>query len=178
MTKNITNPFICFRPVPYVLPPLYAIILTLGILYVAASCFRAWIVYKEEKISNTERLFCQGCYLYLAWAGILFSISFAVQPIDHESTIMHTAPFTIFCVSLLMNQVSLTYLPGIWVRSSSDRSSSGRNPLAGVHWQEAFDRSSSDRSSGISLTGVLWQVLSLTLINLIILPKCKFFRLQ
>ena len=100
-----TFPFICFRPVPYVLPPLYAIILTLGILYVVASCFRAWIVYEEKKISNLERRFCQCCYAYLAWAGILFSISFAVQPLDHESTIMHTAPFTIFCGALLMNQV-------------------------------------------------------------------------
>ena len=151
MTKNITNPFICFRPVPYVLPPLYAIILTLGILYVAASCFRAWIVYKEEKISNTERLFCQGCYLYLAWAGILFSISFSVQPIDHESTIMHTAPFTIFCVSLLMNQVSLTYLPGIWVPLTGVllagilwQESIGRRPLTGVQeflWQDFSDKS-------------------------------------
>ena len=67
---------------------------------------RAWIVFAENKISFWEQRICQGCYLYLAFCGILFSISFAVQPLDHESMVMHTLPFTWFCSSLLMNQVS------------------------------------------------------------------------
>ena len=44
---------------------------------------RAWIVFAENKISWWQQRICQGCYLYLAFCGILFSISFAVQPLDH-----------------------------------------------------------------------------------------------
>jgi len=113
LTKVFGNMQIClyvdFRPVPYVVPPLYAIVLTFMILYAAASCFRAWIVFAENKISFWEQRICQGCYLYLAFCGILFSISFAVQPLDHESMIMHTLPFTWFCSSLLMNQMAVNW---------------------------------------------------------------------
>ena len=95
-----------FRPIPYVVPPLYNLCVLFMILYSTANCFRAWIAYEEKKISKPFRLFCQICYVNLAVAGLLFSLCFAVQPTDHESLIVHTGPFAYFTIALVMNQVS------------------------------------------------------------------------
>ena len=95
-----------FRPIPYVVPPLYCLCVLFMILYSAANTFRAWIAYEEKKISKPFRLFCQICYVNLAIAGLLFSLCFAVQPHDHESLIVHTGPFAYFTIALVMNQVS------------------------------------------------------------------------
>ena len=94
-----------FRPIPYVVPPLYCLCVLFMILYSAANTFRAWIAYEEKKISKPFRLFCQICYVNLAIAGLLFSLCFAVQPHDHESLIVHTGPFAYFTIALVMNQV-------------------------------------------------------------------------
>ena len=96
-----------FRPIPYVVPPLYNLCVLFMILYSTANCFRAWIAYEEKKISKPFRLFCQICYVNLAVAGLLFSLCFAVQPTDHESLIVHTGPFAYFTIALVMNQVSI-----------------------------------------------------------------------
>ena len=103
----IECPLTCtFRPIPYVVPPLYCLCVLFMILYSAANTFRAWIAYEEKKISKPFRLFCQICYVNLAIAGLLFSLCFAVQPHDHESLIVHTGPFAYFTIALVMNQVS------------------------------------------------------------------------
>jgi len=94
-----------FRPVPYVLPPIYGMILTFMILLGLTQSIRAWIAYEENKISNKLRLFLQICYLSLTSGGIIFTLCIAVQPEDHETLIVHTLPFSYFCITLVLNQI-------------------------------------------------------------------------
>lgn len=99
--------FLDYRPIPYVSPPLYTVVLLLGIFYHSASVFRIWIAYSEGKIPNGKRIFLQICHLINASCSIMFILAFAIQPTNAETLIVHTLPFCMFEIGMVFGQVAV-----------------------------------------------------------------------
>ena len=110
--KTFGNKNICmyfdFYPVPYFSPFLYNIVVLLVSLYCIASTIRVWIAYGEKKISSRERKFYNCCFGFLVFSAMLFSLCFAVQPDEpgnKEKMMVHSVPFMVFEIGLLLAQV-------------------------------------------------------------------------
>ena len=96
-------------------PALYNIVVFISTLYCMVSIIKVWIARVEGKITNGHRHFFNFCYGFLLISMWLFSISFAVQPIEsgdvnlqHKHLIVHTFPWMTVQVGLTLAQVRMS----------------------------------------------------------------------
>ena len=71
-----------------------------------AANMRVKIAFLEEKISIHQKDFFYFCHSAFAFSTIFFLLVFAVQPLDHETFIVHTLPFSFHILGMVFNQVS------------------------------------------------------------------------
>ena len=75
--------------------------------YCIASIIRVWIAYGEKKITQKQRSFFNFCHCWHALGMMLFSLTFANQPVDQLSLIIHSVPFMFLTFALLAGQIAV-----------------------------------------------------------------------
>ena len=108
--RNFGSNNIClyfdYKPVIYFVPPMFLVVVTTYVFYASVLIKRAFLAWKEEKISKATRVFFNVCVFWRGFADILFILCFAVQPVDAQTLVLHTGPFTNLILGHFFYQVS------------------------------------------------------------------------
>ena len=109
----------------------------------------------EEEITNAQKNFFYFCHGFFSFGTIMFTLCFAVQPLDHESLMVHTLPFTLLIVAMVFNQVQYLHTQSYFLGYSIS-TEVGTNSLFNSYQQIAvvwFGDLSSLKTDGDTISG-------------------------
>jgi len=160
--KNLGNRNIClyfdFRPITYVAPPLYTIVVMFVAAYACAANIRVKIALLEEEITTAQKNFFYFCHGFFSFGTIMFTLCFAVQPLDHESLMVHTLPFTILIIAMVFNQIAVVWFGDLSSLKIEGDNISGESKYFVPDWSRILGKVALAIQIVVSLGKVIFQI--------------------